>query len=331
MKKIMSYITSGTESGLLRLKELKQQVMIIGIVFLMIIGVVINVYVLKEMGLLTPSIKAEYDKNIAIITIDKMITDPYINNIIEKLEYIRVNKEEFPNLLIIMASGGGSPTGSSELAHYLIDLQKEINVHLYVESIAASGAMYISSAIKHNEKDPLSGIIASDNAILGSIGVIMNHMMYFEAGDKLGIKSKSITVGKWKEPISPWSPLSEAGENYLKNQLMLPVYNNFIKFVAKNRGMELDELKTMAEGKVYIASEVVGTLCDRISYLTQIKREIKESVEKRFPEQEVGFIGINLKRSKSSLFNVNFNIENLSVGTDLGENLNLNSNQYQMR
>ncbi|MEA3373747.1 MAG: S49 family peptidase [Campylobacterota bacterium] len=322
---------TGTEKGLLELKEIKQQFILVGVGLLLIFQVAIGYIVLAEMGMLTPAIKAKYDKNVAVLMLDKPITNPYINTIIERLEEVRGKKEEFPHLMIVVASGGGSPQGSSELANYLVDLQKEIKVTMYIESVAASGAYYIASAIKHDPNDKLSGIIANENAIVGSIGVILTNLVYKDAADKLGIKQNEITIGKFKSPISGWKNLTPDNELYLKNQLLEPVYNNFLKFVSKGRDIPMDELKELAEGRVYIATESVGKLVDRVSYLTQIKREIKESVEVANPDDEVGFVPVSLSRKRGSLFNVSLNIENLSVGSDLAGSIRGDSQNYGMQ
>ncbi len=47
-----------------------------------------------------------------------------------------------------MNSGGGSPTASEELSQYLKDFQRDKNITIYIESIAASGGYYIASAVK---------------------------------------------------------------------------------------------------------------------------------------------------------------------------------------
>jgi protease-4 len=322
---------TGTEAGLLKLKEIKQNFIIVGVALLLVFQIAIGWIILREMGIMQPTIHAEYEKNVAVLTIDQAITDGYIMKIIDSLEQMRAMKEEFAHLLVIMRSGGGSPQGSSELANYLQDLQEEIPVTMYVEGMAASGAYYIASAIKHDPNDPLSGIIANENSIIANIGVILSQLNYKDAADKLGIKQMEVTVGEYKSPISPWKELDKEGETYLKEQLMIPVYNNFLKFVANGRGMSLEELKPLADGRVYVATECVGTLVDRISYLTQIKREIKQRMEERFPEQEVGFTAINTKGKGKSVFSVNFNIENVSLGSDVAEKLSASNSNFNIK
>jgi protease-4 len=93
--------------------------------------------------------------------------------------------------------------------------------------------------------------------------------------------------------------------------------------------MSPQKLNEYAEGKIFIATEVVGPLVDRISYITQIKREIKTRIEKQNPEMSVGFVSIGLKKSKSPFFGLELKVENLHLGTE-AQTL-LQSNQPSLR
>lgn len=304
---------TGTERGFWELKEIKQQLIIAGIVIFLAMQVFFAYLFADQFGLINPKLNAKYDKNIAVLTIDQQITDKYVNKIIETLEEVRKRKEQFPHLLVLMASGGGSPTGSAELAHYFEDLEQDMNTTLYVESIAASGAYYISAAFKHKQGDRLSGIIAGENSILGSIGIYMENLTYGDAARKLGVDHKYVVLGKYKVPVSPWEELNPENEHYLKSNLLQPVLDNFVNYVARGRGLSRAELEPYLNGKVFVASEVVGPLADRISSLAEIKREIKQKVKAIDPEDSVGFVGVNLKQRKQSLFNVTLNIDGLKV------------------
>ncbi len=262
-------------------------------------------------------ITPEFDKNIAVLTIDQQITDEYANTIMAKLDDVRKQKDQFPHLLVIMGSPGGSPSGSSEIAHYLIDLQKDMNVTMYIQSMAASGGFYISAAIKHEPNNPLSGIIAQENAIVGSIGVIMPKLVIKELADKIGVAEDDISEGKYKKPLSLFKYTTDEDKAYLRQNLLSPAYKNFLRFVAKGRDMNESDLEEYAQGKIFIASEVVGPLVDRISYLSQVKQEIKEGMEKRYDKQSVGFVEVSTKEQKSPFFGVELKVNSLSLGHDV--------------
>jgi len=320
---------NGTRKGEMQLKEFRQLIMVLITVTFFAAEIVFLWKMAVKSGWIDSGTSADFEKNIAVLTIDEEITDAYANTIIEKLETIREKKELFPHLLIVMASPGGSPSGSSEIAHYLHDLQSEINVTMYVQSMAASGGYYIASAIDYNASNPLSGIIAQENAIVGSIGVIMPKYVFKDLAQKVGIGEDDITVGKYKKPLSMFKYSTIEEKAYLRQNLLNPAYKNFINYVATGRKMSPEKLGEYAEGKIFIATEVVGPLVDRISYISQVKREIKTRIEKQNPEMSVGFVPISLKNTKSPFFGLELKVENLHLGTEAGTMLQ--SNQPSLR
>jgi protease-4 len=320
---------NGTKKGEMQLKEFRQILMVL--ITLAFFGAELAFLwnIAAKSGVIDSATSTDFDKNIAVLTIDEEITDAYANTIIEKLETIRGKKESFPYLLVVMASPGGSPSGSSEIAHYLHDLQSEMEVTMYIQSMAASGGYYIAASIDHNRSNPLSGIIAQENAIVGSIGVIMPKYVFKDLAQKVGIGEDDITVGKYKKPLSLFKYSTTEEKAYLRQNLLNPAYKNFINYVAKGRHISPDTLHDYAEGKIFIATEVVGPLVDRISYISQVKREIKTRLEREYPGASVGFSPIGLKKSKLPFFGLELNVENLHLGAE-AQTL-LQSNQPSLR
>lgn len=298
----------GSHRRLLKIMEVKQSVVVLATIMFVGFEVILLVY-LAAIYMPASSFDAPYEKNIATLYIDQEITDGYVQKIIDNLDLVIAQKEDFAHLLVIMQSGGGSPQASEELTQYLKDFQKEgIDMTVYVESICASGAYYIATASKYDVNNSLSGIIANQNAIVGSIGVIMPNIVFEGAADKLGVSQHNITVGKYKEPISPFKVPTQEQTEYLKENLLAPVYNNFVKIVAEGRGMSIEELEPYTEGKIFVANDVVGPIVDRTSYLSKIKKEIKAKVKNDYPEDEVGFTQINNAEPGNSFFNTSFNL-----------------------
>lgn len=319
-KRLMKLLNiKGTAEGEYEKRELKQQVIILMIVVMIVAQIAGFWLFMREMGWVGSGTPAKFDRNIAVLEISEEITDTYVNRIIGQLEKIKEEKEQFPHLLVVVSSPGGSPQGSSELYHYLQDFQKEIPITMYVQNMAMSGAYYIACASKYDPKNPLSGIIAQENSLVGSIGVIMPHLVY-EVANKF-VKEDDLTVGKFKKPVSSFRVMSEEDKQYLHDNMLNPVYQHFLGAVAAGRGMPVSEVEKYAEGQVFVSTEVVGKLVDRISYATKVSDEIKANVENRFPDEEVGFVPINLKKRDGGMFNVRFEIGNINVGSELGNAL----------
>jgi len=130
---------------------------------------------------------------VAVIDFKEPVTQKYVNDVIEKMDEVKENKD-YSEVLFIMNSPGGSPTASEELSEYLKDYNKKKPVTMYVQSVAASGGYYIASAIK-----PL---IANKNAMVGSIGVILPHYSIGKLAEKVGIEEDDLSSGEYKKPIS---------------------------------------------------------------------------------------------------------------------------------
>ena len=229
-------------------------------------------------------------KKIAVIDCNEPITPEYTKRIISEMGKIKENGQ-YKALLFIMNSPGGSPSAADELAAYLRDFNATKPTYMYIQHIGTSGGYYIASAIK-----PL---MANQNAIVGSIGVILPHFALEKLAQTIGVEEDDITVGKYKKPISLIKRLTREQREYLKRQMLLPTYQNFLKSVAQYRGLDVESLKPYAEGKIFIASapEIQGILIDRITHLHLIKEELK----KRFGK-EVKFVELNANRVPS-LFN----------------------------
>ena len=224
-------------------------------------------YMAKAYGLVEDSV-ASGDK-IAVIDFKEQVTQEYVNKIIKSMDKVKKNKE-YEEVLFIMNSPGGSPTASEELSEYLKAYNKSKPITMYIQGIAASGGYYIASAIK-----PL---YSNKNAIVGSIGVIMPHYSIGKLADKIGIEEDDLSAGKFKKPISMFKKIQKDDKEYLKKQILTPMYNNFVESVAQNRELNVSEVLPYAEGKIYMANnkEIDGILVDKIIVLSSLKQQIRD-------------------------------------------------------
>ncbi|WP_024791347.1 signal peptide peptidase SppA [Lebetimonas sp. JS032] len=247
------------ELKIYKLKALKEKIVLIGVILILLAEVFILFLFFKKSFSFNKPVTKPY---VAEININKTITIKYINSLMDKINRLKKDKN-LKAFLFIFNTPGGSPSGSDEFNAYL-------KVYAYVESMAASGGYYIISAVKP--------IVANKNAIVGSIGVIMPHYVIAKLAKKLGIEEDTITVGKYKEPISWFKKATPEQKKYLLKHLLLPTYNNFLDTVAKDRNISIDKLKKYADGKIYIASSVKGILVDQTSSLTAFKEKIKKEL-----------------------------------------------------
>jgi protease-4 len=283
------------ELKVFKLKALKEKIVIFGVALI----------ILAEILFLASLFKKSFSSSVlprkpfvAVININKEITVPYINKLTNKMNAL--SKDPYcKEFLLIFNTPGGSPSAADEFNAYLKYVNKIKKVNVYVESMAASGGYYIISAIKP--------IVADKNAIVGSIGVILPHYVIKKLADKIGIQEDTLTVGKYKEPISWFRKISPQDKKYLMTHLLLPTYNNFLQTVAKDRGIPLNELKKYANGKIYVATMVKGVLVDKISSLIAYKNEIKKRLGGK-----VIFVEIPIEKKSVPFLNI-------KLSSDIGE------------
>ena len=283
-----------------KIQALKKQIFISNLKawivgFILLAEVMFILFYFNKMGLFGEVSSSE--KKIAVIRYNKQVTEDFTTTVMEKMDAIRQEKS-YKSVLFIMGSPGGSPTASEELSEYLREYQKDLNITMYVDSIAASGGYYIASAVK-----PL---IANKNAIVGSIGVIMPHLNFGELAKKVGVEEDFMAAGKFKKPISSFAKIDDENREYITKNLLAPTYKNFVESVARNRGLTPEEIYPYAEGKIFIANvpEIKNILVDEISSLYKVKAEIR----KRYGDK-VDFVNIPLEEEASFLPQVKVDVD----------------------
>jgi len=111
--------------------------------------------------------------------------------------------------------------------------------------------------------------------LTGSIGVIASQSVDMtELLKKLGVKVETITAGKNKNMLNINSPLTDE-QRAIMQSIADEAYEQFTAIVAKSRGMKIGEVKKLADGRIYTASQAkknglvdeIGTWEDALSSL----------------------------------------------------------------
>lgn len=201
---------------------------------------------------------------------------------ITTLDYIDelIEDENNRGILLRVDSPGGTVYESEELYLKLREYQEKTErpIWTYMEHYAASGGYMISA--------PSDKIYANSNTMTGSIGVIMSGYDMTGLYEKLGIRSISITSGKNKD-------MSEMNEEQVAiYQAMVDEYfGRFVEIVSEGRNMTKDEVKELADGRVYTAKQALSNgLVDEISLYDEMVEEMQEELDTYVmyePEQEL--------------------------------------------
>jgi len=143
-----------------------------------------------------------------------------------------------------------SPGGSAEAADYVAEAVKaareRIPVVVSMGSVAASGGYWASMSASH--------IVASPVTITGSIGVIGSWFYDNGLNSKLGLSADTIQRGAHADmatgmllPRRDLKPEEEARYR----AYILDLYTDFTRRVAENRGMDIERVEELAQGRVY--------------------------------------------------------------------------------
>lgn len=178
----------------------------------------------------------------------------------ERLELAREDSRIKAVVLRVNSPGGGV-TASDIMYKELVKFKKDTGIPIVAcfMDIAASGGYYISMAADR--------IICHPTCITGSIGVIAQLATIDKLLEKVGIEPVTIKSGKHKDIGSPMRvPTDE--EKKIMQKLVDSMYERFVKIVAQGRGMEQQEVRAIADGRVHDAQEALKLkLVDKVGYL----------------------------------------------------------------
>lgn len=198
-------------------------------------------------------------------------------DIVDELDRIRTSKKA-KAVVIRINSPGGSPAGSEEVYNAIMRLRKAGKpVYVSMGDVAASGGYFIASA---SDK-----IYADASTLTGSIGVIFHSADLSELYKKIGYKPEVIKSGKFKDIGSDTRPLTSE-ERALLQGIINNTYEVFLNAVAKGRNIPINELKPIADGRIYTGDQALKIkLIDKVAdFSTTIKDAAKAGGLKGEPE-----------------------------------------------
>jgi protease-4 len=159
-------------------------------------------------------------------------------------------------ILLKVDSPGGSVLASNEIYNALKKSGKPVVA--YMGSIAASGGYYVSMGASH--------VMAHPDTLTGSIGVISEFTNLEGLYEKLGIKSKIIKSAENKDFGASTVPFTPEDEK-LWQVVIDETYASFIDIVAENRKLSKEQVRTLADGRVYTGRQALAAkLVDELGY-----------------------------------------------------------------
>tara|TARA_Y100001960_G_scaffold303515_1_gene355692 strand:+ start:24193 stop:25233 length:1041 start_codon:yes stop_codon:yes gene_type:complete len=173
----------------------------------------------------------------------------------QKIDAIILKSNPEDEVLIKITSPGGAVSGYGLVASQINRLKVAgIKVTAVVDTVAASGG-YMAAVVADE-------IVAAPFAMVGSIGVVANVMIYEDFLKNFGVESRVYTAGESKRSVVPTRIPTPEEEAKLKKQLE-DIHTNFKNHVLGYRP-DVDESKVFT-GEAFLASDALNLgLVDRI-------------------------------------------------------------------
>ena len=189
-------------------------------------------------------------------------------------QIIKLADDDNVAALVLRVNSGGGSAFASEQIWEALEYFKSTGKPFYVSmgDYAASGGYYISCGADR--------IYADATTLTGSIGVfgMIPDLSGFVTG-KLGVTFSTVASSPNATFMSRTQPMTPgqlgAMQNYVEE-----TYEKFTSRVAEGRHMDIDSVKSIAEGRVWIGSSAVELgLVDELGSLDATVKAIAEEVE----------------------------------------------------
>lgn len=145
-------------------------------------------------------------------------------------------------LVLRVDSPGGSAFASEQIRQELLALKAAGKpVIVSMGSLAASGGYWISASADY--------IFATPTTLTGSIGIFGMITTFEDSLDSIGIHTDGVSTSEWAG-LSVTRTLSSSVEAVIQRHIERG-YLNFISLVAKERNMTLEQVDSIAQGRVW--------------------------------------------------------------------------------
>jgi len=189
-----------------------------------------------------------FGNKIGVVDLEGVIISPKI--VVDQLKKFG-DDDSIKAIILHVNSPGGGVAASEEIYREVkrIRDEKKKRIVASIESVGASGAYYVSSATNK--------IYADKGSIVGSIGVIAEWVNYGDLLHWAKLKDITMKAGEFKDTGSPTRDMTPAEKEYLQS-LIDNMHGQFIQAVADGRKAKFDDIKAIANGKVWTGEQALS-------------------------------------------------------------------------
>ncbi|UCC78758.1 MAG: signal peptide peptidase SppA [Candidatus Zixiibacteriota bacterium] len=221
---------------------------------------------------------------VAIIDVKGVIEDS--EDIVRQLDNYEDDKS-IKALVLRIDSPGGGVAASQEVYDRILKFRDSGKIVIAsMGAIAASGGYYIACAA--------DTILANPGSLTGSIGVILSFPTFEKLMKTIGIEIEVFKAGELKD-VGNLSREVTPEERRMMQAAINDTYDQFITVVAEARGLDLEEVRKIADGSIYTGRQAFelglidefGTLDDAISLAGELTdlgddpRTVKERIRRK--------------------------------------------------
>jgi len=161
------------------------------------------------------------------------------------------------SIVLDIESPGGQVAGIHDAADAIFEARKTKPVKAYIEDLCASAAYWLAAQADE--------IVASQDAMVGSIGVYSVHIDSSARAEKQGFKVHVVRSGDHKGMGIPGDEITE-GQIASAQRIVDGLAESFMSAVGRGRGLERADVQLRATGEVWLAQRAVELgLVDRVS------------------------------------------------------------------
>ena len=210
-----------------------------------------------------------FGDRIGVVDLDGVILSP--QPVVDQLKKFG-DDSSIKAIILHVNSPGGGVAASEEIYREVkrIREEKKKRVVVSIETVGASGAYYVASASNK--------IYADEGSIVGSIGVIAQWVNYGDLLKWAKLKDVVLKTGEFKDTGNPARDLTPAEQAYMQS-LIDNMFGQFIQAVASGRGMKFDDVKAIANGKVWTGQQAKEMkLIDEVGDFEAVVKDTAKSV-----------------------------------------------------